>query len=86
MGRCVCEGEIIISVECILSPKACLYAGIHKALVHYRGDKIRIRTVNIFCRMLLYLFRNDTDLYEVMQHLQNHSKCGDCSFVCWWGS
>lgn len=33
-------GAISNSLDCILSPKACLYTGIHKALVHSRGEKL----------------------------------------------
>lgn len=78
--------QSVTSLECILSPKTCLYTGIHKALVNSRGEKIWIRAVKVSCRMLLYLLRNYRNLYEVMQHLQNRSKCADCWFCCWWGS
>lgn len=78
--------QTVTILECMLSPKACLYTGIRKALVHSRGEEICIRAVEVSCRMLLYLLRDDGHLYEVMQHSQSHSKCADCSFCCWWGS
>lgn len=31
--------QSVTRLECILSPKACLYIAIHKALVHSRGEK-----------------------------------------------
>lgn len=78
-------------LECMLSPKASLYTGIHEALVHSSGKKIRIRVVEVSCRMLLYLLTGifmkwcNTQRVTANVQIAHSAAAGDCNSIACMG-